>query len=252
VFLSVANILLSYLHSNATTSQLKMTDVSDTSRPWRGLPDELIIKILEYLLLSNKRKSLTKRGPIMCFLLTSKHMSELALEVWGRNRFVLRVVGRNPVPSTPAYVGRHIRRLELWLDLPATFEWNDLDSNREASITSSPWRRLLSYSHHDESPASAWQRAFTNLSELRVHLYFYSSLVWRHCVDGAPAYPHQSFLATASCDLRASHVEVWIGELGCVGDEEDVGLWYLGYPQSLRQPCCSEKLADNIRSLMGG
>ena len=61
--------------------------------PWRGLPDELKVKILEYTLEIDERKDLfdmSSSGPL---LLTSKRMGNLALETWGKSNFKISGTG---------------------------------------------------------------------------------------------------------------------------------------------------------------
>lgn len=65
-------------------------------------------------------------------------MSELALEVWSRNKLYQAPHGLKAPFDTPAYIARHVRHLQLYLDVPWPLGWSDLDSSHEAPATPSP------------------------------------------------------------------------------------------------------------------
>lgn len=216
-----------------------MADNSRAAAPWQRLPDELMIQILGNLLLFKRSQDLTSRRVISPFLLASKRMSELALEVWGKNNMHLWMhPTATKMPRTPAYVGRHIRRLHLYLYLPASFEWDDLECSHEHSPGERfSWRVLLSCVHHHTSPDSAWQLTFSNLSELKITICLSGGPRSRYCFGDGAGSDMEQFLASASCNLHAAQCTVNIIGFEC---------------GSSCQQRCTELLAKGIKLLIEG
>ncbi|KAG9198743.1 hypothetical protein G6514_009607 [Epicoccum nigrum] len=115
---------------------------TDPPRPWRGLPDELKVKILEYTLETNEaeeddiindRRSLFSIHLLEPLLLTSKRMNELALEMWGKIKLMNWVPSINMrMQYINSKFGRHVRNLSLSVSVPDHLVWHDPDLDTES------------------------------------------------------------------------------------------------------------------------
>jgi len=186
--------------------------------PWRGLPDELKVKILEYTLEIDERKDLfdmSSSGPL---LLTSKRMGNLALETWGKSNFKIWLPSsRMRMPKIDAQFGKFVRKLSLTISLPDYLVWHDANIDTKyvpymlvpfeiRGYRETPWRVLLSCKSDRQSPLSEWQAALPNLSELEVQVRLQN----RHATQLRLWGCHkgfldnediEGFLAKASCSL---------------------------------------------------
>lgn len=118
------------LHSLTLSNQAQSYSMSTTNppRPWRGLPDELMVKILEYTLRTNEtngtevmngRRSLFSISLLEPLLLTSKHMSKLTLETWGKSKLMIWMPSsRMMMQYIDPKFGRHVRNLSLTMSVP--------------------------------------------------------------------------------------------------------------------------------------
>jgi hypothetical protein len=155
---------------------------TDPPRPWRGLPDELKVKILEYALEIDKRTDLFEMSSLEPLLLTSKRMGDLALETWGKSKFeVWLPSSRMRMQYIDPEFGKHVRKLSLTIFLPDHLVWHDADLDTKCAPymlvpyeirghRDTPWRVLLSCKSDGRLPLSEWQAALPNLKELYLHL----------------------------------------------------------------------------------
>ncbi|KAF2994379.1 hypothetical protein E8E13_001939 [Curvularia kusanoi] len=225
---------------------------NNSSSPWRGLPDELKTMILEYALRMDQPCHLMSWSFLGPFLLTSKRMSELALEVWGKNRLcrVLRPTAKE-MPYISPNIGRHIRNLSIHFRLPDSIMWNDIDSSiKFATGKGTPWRVLLSCKNHRTSPLSSWQLTLPNLLDLRLQLWVESLHGGYHWYSSmipmiAKHYDNiDEFLATSACDLRAESVTLNVTVVGC-------GRYSTGTNDHPTQHSeCAKKIAEGIKALI--
>lgn len=213
--------------------------------PWRGLPDELKVKILEYTLDIYEPKNIYERkdlydmsslGPL---LLTSKRMGNLALETWGKSYFrIWSSMSRRRMPKIDPQFGKFVRKLSISISLHDRLVWHDADIDTKQvpymqvpfeirGYPGTPWRVLLSCKSDRQSPLSEWQAALPNLSELEVQVDLQSEhalhlrnlgrlSVLLHSQD------IEGFLAQASCNLRANRVSVSVFNTYC-GDVNESG-----------------------------
>ena len=230
--------------------------------PWRGLPDELKVKILEYTLDIYEPKNIYERkdlydmsslGPL---LLTSKRMGNLALETWGKSNFKIWLPSsRMRMPKIDPQFGKFVRKLSLTISLPDYLVWHDANIDTKyvpymlvpfeiRGYRETPWRVLLSCKSDRQSPLSEWQAALPNLSELEVQVRLQN----RHATQLRLWGCHkgfldnediEGFLAKASCSLRADRVSVEVYNTYC-GDRDESGC-----PDQ-----CAERLAMGVEALI--
>jgi hypothetical protein len=236
---------------------------TDPPRPWRGLPDELKVKILEYALEIDKRTDLFEMSSLEPLLLTSKRMGDLALETWGKSKFeVWLPSSRMRMQYIDPEFGKHVRKLSLTIFLPDHLVWHDADLDTKCAPymlvpyeirghRDTPWRVLLSCKSDGRLPLSEWQAALPNLKELYLHLRIQnrrpgSLRSWGGLRGNLHEQDIEGFLAKASCTLRADRVSVKIYDACCgarCGDR--------GEPSSTECPDrCAERLAMGVKALI--
>ena len=239
---------------------------TDPPRPWRGLPDELKVKILEYTFeptetteanehdVINGRRSMFSISLLEPLLLTSKRMNELALETWGKSKLMIWLpASRMRMPYIDPNFGKYVRKLKLTMHVPDYLVWHDAEldlkskpfmvlPHRLSGYRETPWRVLLSCNSDRQSPLTEWQAALPNLSELEVQLRIQNSLQgigeWC-CIEGRIHNQDiEGFLAEASCNLRADRVSVQVCTIYCARR----GMECMNR--------CAERLASGVKALI--
>jgi hypothetical protein len=233
---------------------------TDPPRPWRGLPDELKVKILEYALEIDEHTNPFDMSSLEPLLLTSKRMGDLALETWSKSNFKIWLpMSRKRMQYIDPQFGKLIRKLSLTIYLPDHLEWHDADVDTKwvpyvrvpyeirGHYRHTPWRVLLSCKSDGRSPLSEWQAALPNLSELELHLHIQDRRPGGYrSWGGRRGHLHkqdiEGFLAKASCDLRADRVSVKVYNT-CCGDRDE--------PSGTECPDrCAKRLAEGVKALI--
>ena len=225
--------------------------------PWRGLPDELKVKILEYTLEIDERKDLFDISSLEPLLLTSKRMGNLALETWGKSDFKIWLPSsRLRMPKIDPQFGKYVRKLSLTISLPDYLVWHDAEIDTKQHVPfmlvpfelrgyrETPWRVLLSCKSDRQSPLSEWQAALPNLSELEVQVrlqnrYATQLRMWGCHKGFLDDEDIEGFLAKSSCNLHANRVSVEVYNTYC-GDRSESGC----------PGRCAERLAMGVIALI--